>query len=156
MFEKTCPICEKKVPQLYVSKYTKNKAMCEDCKAKEKNPLDNDAYNNMILTTSPSIEGNRITQYIGIVTSQSIQGLGMFKDLGAGIADAIGGSASGYEQSLEEMQKAVLLSLKRKAYDLGANAIISIDLDLGELKGSMLMLAASGTAVVVTPISSAD
>ncbi|MBI5646926.1 MAG: YbjQ family protein [Ignavibacteriae bacterium] len=135
---------------LYISKYVKGKTLCEECKAKEVNPLDNNAYNSLILTTSPSIEGRCILKYIGIVTSQSVQGLGMFKDFGAGIADAFGGSATGYEKSLEDMQKTVLAKLKRKAHELGANAVISIDLDLGELKGTMLMLTASGTAVLLS------
>ena len=73
----------------------------------------------------------------------------MCKDFGAGISDVFGGSATGYQKALDQMKETALKRLREKAHKLGANAIVGIDLDYGELRGTMLMLVANGTAVKV-------
>lgn len=105
----------------------------------------------MIITTTPSIEGKRITRYMGIVTSEAIVGANIVRDLFAGIRDIVGGRTGSYESILREAKNAALQELEENAAALGANAVIGIDLDYETVgsNGSMLMVTASGTAVFV-------
>lgn len=105
----------------------------------------------MILTTTPSIEGKSIREYRGVVTGEAILGANLVKDLFAGIRDLIGGRSAAYEQELAKARRIALGELEQAARDLGANAVVGIDLDYEVLggKGSMLMVSASGTAVVI-------
>lgn len=105
----------------------------------------------MIVTTTPSIEGKRITRYCGIVNGEAILGSNFFKDWLAGIRDIVGGRSGSYERELQKARDIAMEELQERAAKLGANAIVGIDLDyevLGQENG-MLMVAASGTAVVV-------
>ncbi len=104
----------------------------------------------MIVTTTPEIEGRKITRYCGIVTGEAILGANLFKDLFAGIRDLVGGRSATYERELQRARDIALQELQERAHELGANAVIGIDLDyevLGQANG-MLMVSASGTAVV--------
>ncbi len=105
----------------------------------------------MILTTTPSIEGKSIREYRGVVTGEAILGANLVKDLFAGIRDLIGGRSAAYEQELAKARRIALEELEQAARDLGANAVVAIDLDYEVLggKGSMLMVSVSGTAVVI-------
>jgi uncharacterized protein YbjQ (UPF0145 family) len=106
----------------------------------------------MILTTTPSIDGKRIERYCGIVTGEAILGANLFKDLFAGIRDLVGGRSAAYEQELQKARGIALAEMQENAKDVGANAVVGIDLDyevIGQA-GSMLMVSASGTAVVVS------
>ncbi|MDE2666994.1 MAG: heavy metal-binding domain-containing protein [Acidobacteriota bacterium] len=105
----------------------------------------------MILTTTPSIEGKSIREYRGIVTGEAILGANLVKDLFAGIRDLIGGRSAAYEQEMAKARVIALGELEQAARDLGANAVVGIDLDYEVLggKGSMLMVSVSGTAVVI-------
>jgi uncharacterized protein YbjQ (UPF0145 family) len=105
----------------------------------------------MILTTTNSIEGQRVKQYIGIVTGEVILGANIFKDFFASIRDIVGGRAGAYERVLKEAKENALRELTEKAAAMGANGIIGIDLDYETLgaSGSMLMVSASGTAVIL-------
>ena len=103
----------------------------------------------MILTTTPSVEGRPIREYKGIVTGEAILGANVFKDVFAGIRDLVGGRSGTYERELGRARQIALGELEQSARDLGANAIVGIDLDyevLGQSNG-MLMVSASGTAV---------
>lgn len=105
----------------------------------------------MQLTTTPSIEGKRITRYCGVVAGEAILGSNLFKDLFAGIRDLVGGRSATYEKELQRAREIALQEMEQRARDLGANTVVGIDLDyevLGE-KNGMLMVTASGTAVVV-------
>jgi uncharacterized protein YbjQ (UPF0145 family) len=105
----------------------------------------------MHLTTTPTIEGKRITKYCGIVAGEAILGANLFKDLFAGIRDLVGGRSATYEKELQNARDIALQELQQRAQELGANAVVGIDLDyevLGQNNG-MLMVSASGTAVVV-------
>jgi uncharacterized protein YbjQ (UPF0145 family) len=105
----------------------------------------------MQLTTTPSIEGKHITKYCGIVAGEAVLGANLFKDLFAGIRDLVGGRSGTYEKELRRARQIALDELSEQARELGANAVVGIDLDyevLGE-KNGMLMVSASGTAVVV-------
>jgi len=103
------------------------------------------------ITTTPSIEGKKITRYCGIVCGEAILGANLFKDIFAGIRDLVGGRSQTYERELQRARDIALRELEERALELGANAVIGVDIDyevLGQSNG-MLMVSASGTAVVV-------
>lgn len=105
----------------------------------------------MIITTTPSIEGRRIVRYLGVKTGEAILGANVFKDLFAGIRDIVGGRSATYERELQRARDIALNELEERAQAAGANAVVGVDLDyevLGQGNG-MLMVSASGTAVVV-------
>jgi uncharacterized protein YbjQ (UPF0145 family) len=103
----------------------------------------------MILSTTPTIEGQPVQTYLGVVTAQAIIGANIFKDLFAGIRDIVGGRSGTYERVIEEAKTSALNELSQKAQLLGATAVIAIDLDFETIGsgGSMLMVVATGTAV---------
>ncbi|MBM6993881.1 MAG: heavy metal-binding domain-containing protein, partial [Prevotella sp.] len=103
------------------------------------------------LTTTPSIEGRTTLEYKGIVTGETIIGANAFKDFFAGIRDIIGGRSGAYEKVLREAKDTSIQEMMERAQQLGANAIVGIDLDYETIgqSGSMLMVTASGTAVVI-------
>ena len=105
----------------------------------------------MDITTTHSIEGKTIARYCGVVAGEAILGANLFKDLFAGIRDLVGGRSGTYERELQKARDIALKELEERARDLGANAIVGVDLDyevLGQGNG-MLMVSASGTAVIV-------
>jgi uncharacterized protein YbjQ (UPF0145 family) len=105
----------------------------------------------MIVTTTPSVEGRRITRYCGVVAGEAILGANLFKDLFAGIRDLVGGRSATYERELQRARDIAMQELQQRAQELGANAVVGVDLDyevLGQGNG-MLMVSASGTAVLV-------
>ncbi|MFN4285055.1 MAG: heavy metal-binding domain-containing protein [Lacibacter sp.] len=105
----------------------------------------------MILTTTPTIEGRPIQQYLGVVTAETIIGANFIKDIFAGLRDIVGGRSRTYEKVIEKARTAALQELQQKAQRFGANAVVGIDLDFETVGsgGSMLMVVATGTAVHV-------
>jgi uncharacterized protein YbjQ (UPF0145 family) len=105
----------------------------------------------MILTTTPGIEGRKVVRYAGVVTGEAILGANIFKDIFAGIRDIVGGRSAAYEQELRRARSIALTEIRQAASDLGANAVVAIDIDYETVgsQGSMLMVSVSGTAVVV-------
>ena len=105
----------------------------------------------MIITTTHNIEGKKIIKYLGLVTGEAIIGANFVKDFFAGIRDIVGGRAGSYEEGLREAKNIALAELQETALRLGANAIVGIDLDYETMggSGSMLMVSASGTAVII-------
>ena len=105
----------------------------------------------MILTTTPTIEGQPIKQYLGIVTGETIIGANAIKDFMAELTDFFGGRSSTYEKVLIEAKESALAELQQRAAQKGANAIVGIDLDYETVgaNGGMLMVTVSGTAVVI-------
>ena len=105
----------------------------------------------MLITTTHAIEGKRIKEYKGLVSGETIIGANLFKDIFASITDIVGGRSSSYEGVLKEAKEMALMEMSQRAAQLGANAVIGVDLDfetLGKTSG-MLMVAASGTAVLI-------
>ena len=103
----------------------------------------------MILTTTPTVEGQRIRDYLGVVTGDAILGANFFRDFFANIRDIVGGRSGAYEKELARARKIAFRELQEEAEQIGANAIVGIDvkyLVMGET-GSMLMVSVSGTAV---------
>jgi uncharacterized protein YbjQ (UPF0145 family) len=103
----------------------------------------------MIVTTTPSIEGHQVRDYLGIVTGEVIVGANIFKDLFAGIRDIVGGRAGAYESTLRDARRQAFAELEGEAARLGADAVIGVDIDYEVVGqgGSMLMVSVSGTAV---------
>ena len=107
----------------------------------------------MITTTTPSIEGKRIQEYKGIVFGEVVAGVDVIKDFTAGISNFFGGRSSTYEGELIQARQNALREMEERAREIGANAVVGVDIDyevLGSNNG-MLMVTASGTAVVVEP-----
>ncbi|EDS76103.1 hypothetical protein CLOSPI_00068 [Thomasclavelia spiroformis DSM 1552] len=105
----------------------------------------------MLITTTNQIEGKVIREYKGIVFGEVISGINMFKDIGAGLRNILGGRSAGYEDELMACRQNALEEMQKRAKALGANAIIGIDIDY-EMLGSgngMMMVTTSGTAVIV-------
>ena len=103
----------------------------------------------MIVTTTPSVEGYQIAEYKGIVVGEAIMGANIVRDMFAGITDIIGGRSGAYESKLQDARETALHELEQRARALGANAVVSVDLDYEVVGQSMLMVSASGTAVVI-------
>lgn len=103
------------------------------------------------VSTTPTLEGRPIQDYLGIVTGEVIVGANLFRDLFAGIRDIVGGRSGSYERILADARKQAIEELQAEAAALGGNAVVGIDLDYEVIgpNGSMLMVSASGTAVRV-------
>ena len=104
-----------------------------------------------ITLTTETAPNLKITKRIEIVTAECAFGMNIFKDLFAGVRDIVGGRSEAVQKTMRDSRKTVLYELKKEAYEVGANAIVGVDLDYVELSsaGSMVMLVASGTAVVI-------
>ncbi len=106
----------------------------------------------MIVSTTPSIEGKRIVNYYGLVSGEAILGANLFKDLFASVRDIVGGRSGAYEEELRKAKHIALEEMKEEARALGANAVVGVDLDYETIGigsgGNMLMVSASGTAVL--------
>lgn len=103
----------------------------------------------MIISTTNQLEGYEVIKYCGVVTSETIMGANLFKDFFASVRDIVGGRSAAYEQELRKARDYALEELMQAAEELGADAVVGVDIDYETVggKGSMLMVAASGTAV---------
>jgi uncharacterized protein YbjQ (UPF0145 family) len=105
----------------------------------------------MIVTTTSTLDGQPVQNYLGIVSGEAILGANMFKDLFAGIRDLVGGRSGAYEKELRKAKQIAMDEMIEQAVAMGANAVIGIDIDYETLgaENGMLMVTCSGTAVVV-------
>ena len=107
----------------------------------------------MLVSTTPQIEGKKIVKYLGLVSGEAILGANIFKDFFAGIRDIVGGRSAAYEQELRKAKDIAIQGMIDEAVKLGATAILGVDLDYETIGisrgGNMLMVSASGTAVVL-------
>lgn len=102
----------------------------------------------MIISTTPTLEGKPIAEYLGLVTGETILGANIIRDFMAGITDIVGGRSRAYEESLVEAKETALSEMIQRAVALGADAVVGVDLDYETVgQGSMLMVSTSGTAV---------
>jgi uncharacterized protein YbjQ (UPF0145 family) len=103
----------------------------------------------MIVTTTPMVDGRKIIEYRGIVTGEAIMGANIFRDLLAGIRDIVGGRSAAWENEIKKAREVALQEMTEQAGNLGADAVVGVDLDYEVVgsNGSMLMVTASGTAV---------
>lgn len=104
----------------------------------------------MLVTTTSGLEGRRIVRYLGLVSGEAILGINFAKDIFAGLRDIVGGRSNSYEQELGRTKEIAINEMVQQAQTFGANAVIAVDLDFETVggNGSMLMVAASGTAIV--------
>ncbi|MCL6638528.1 MAG: YbjQ family protein [Firmicutes bacterium] len=103
----------------------------------------------MILTTTPSVDGRAVKRYLGIVAGEAIMGANIVRDLFASITDIVGGRSGAYEEKLAQARQLSIDEMAAKARALGANAVVGIDIDYEVIRDGMLMVAASGTAVLL-------
>jgi uncharacterized protein YbjQ (UPF0145 family) len=105
----------------------------------------------MIVSTTPTLDGRPIQEYLGVVTGECIVGANVFKDLFAGVRDIVGGRAGAYEDTLRQARNIAFQELVDAAGGKGANAVVGVDIDYEVIGkgGSMLMVTVSGTAVRV-------
>ena len=103
----------------------------------------------MIVTTTHTVEGHKITDYRGIVVGEAIMGANIVRDIFAQITDVVGGRSGAYESKLEEGRETALREMESRAAALGGNAVVGVDLDYEVVGQSMLMVSVSGTAVVL-------
>ncbi|MDD9723843.1 heavy metal-binding domain-containing protein [Roseovarius sp. SK2] len=103
----------------------------------------------MIITTTNNIEGRKIIDYRGIVVGEAIMGANVFRDFFAQVTDIVGGRSGAYETKLQDARDTAMRELKERAKAAGANAVVGVDLDYEVVADSMLMVSASGTAVVL-------
>jgi len=105
----------------------------------------------MLLSTTPTIQGSTISEYKGVVVGEAILGANIFKDMFAGIRDIVGGRSGAYEKELAKAREIAFDELQQRATELGANAVIGIDIDYEVVgkDGSMMMVSVSGTAVTL-------
>lgn len=103
----------------------------------------------MIITTTSTIEGSPIRQYLGIATGEVIIGANVFRDFKASITDLVGGRSGAYEGKLREARDMAFAEMTQKASGMGANMIVGVDIDYEVIRDGMLMVAVSGTAVIV-------
>ena len=105
----------------------------------------------MIVTTTPTVEGHRIAEYRGIVVGEAIMGANVFRDLFARVTDIVGGRSGAYEGKLRDARETALAELESNARQLGADAVVGVDIDYEVVGESMLMVSMSGTAVSLSP-----
>ena len=107
----------------------------------------------MLIVTTESVEGKRITKHLGLVSGEAILGANIFRDFFAGITDIVGGRSAAYETELRKAKDIALREMADQASALGGNAVVAVDLDYETISvgrgGGMLMVSASGTAVVI-------
>lgn len=107
----------------------------------------------MLVVTTHTIEGKKITKYLGLVSGEAILGANIFKDFFAGIRDIVGGRSAAYEQELVKAKNIAIAEMTEQARTMGGNAVLGVDLDYETIQvgqsGGMLMVSASGTAVLL-------
>ena len=101
----------------------------------------------MIITTTPTVEGQPIEEYLGVVTGEAILGAHIGRDILAGITDIVGGRSAAYEEEVRKARTIALEEMSSEAESQGANAIVGVDLDYEVIRQGMLMVSVSGTAV---------
>ena len=104
----------------------------------------------MIITTTHEIQGKIVQEYLGIVAGETILATNIFRDIGAGLRDIIGGRSGAYEKKMTEARETALKEMEEKALGLGADAIVGVDIDHETVGNGMMMVSASGTAVRLT------
>jgi uncharacterized protein YbjQ (UPF0145 family) len=101
----------------------------------------------MIVTTTNTIEGRPVSEYLGVVCAQSVLGVNAFRDVAAGVRNIFGGRSKAYENELSSGVAASIDELEKQAASIGADAVVAVDIDYESVGDNMLMVSASGTAV---------
>jgi uncharacterized protein YbjQ (UPF0145 family) len=101
----------------------------------------------MIVTTTHELQGKNIEEYLGIVVGETILATNIFRDIGAGLRDLVGGRSGGYEKKMSEARETAIREMSERAQALGADAVVGVDIDYETVGNGMMMVSASGTAV---------
>ena len=101
----------------------------------------------MIVTTTHDIQGKPISDYLGIIVGESIIATNIFRDIGASLRDIVGGRSGSYEKKMNEAREIAVTEMEEKAQELGADAVVGVDIDYETVGNNMMMVSASGTAV---------
>ncbi len=101
----------------------------------------------MIVTTTHDIQGKTISDYLGIIVGESIIATNIFRDIGASLRDIVGGRSGSYEKKMNEAREIEVTEMEEKAQELGADAVVGVDIDYETVGNNMMMVSASGTAV---------
>lgn len=101
----------------------------------------------MITTTTHDLQGSTISQYLGIIVGESIIATNIMRDIMATVRDVVGGRSGAYEAKMQEAREIALTEMQEKAQELGADAVVGIDIDYETVGNGMMMVSASGTAV---------
>lgn len=101
----------------------------------------------MLITTTNAVEGRPVTQYLGVVAGETILGVNVFKDIAAGFRNIVGGRSGKYEAELRTGRETAVAEMIQRATEMGAEAVIGVDIDYETVGGQMLMITACGTAV---------
>ena len=135
----------------YCKKCNKERLADDDGPKAEEIRAKDTAIDAVMLTTETYPEGLKITSRIEVVTAECAFGMNVFKDLFAGVRDIVGGRSEAVQKTLRDSRRTALYELKKEAFQVGANAVVGVDLDYVELSasGSMVLLVASGTAVQI-------
>ena len=159
-----CNNCGEKIGMLEESVTYDNELYCSECGVvflQDRDPTESEVLQEQvnehlteidaILLTTETAPNLNITKRIEIVTAECAFGMNIFKDLFAGVRDIVGGRSKAVQRTMRDSRKTALYELKREAHMVGANAVVGVDLDYVELSaaGSMVMLVASGTAVII-------
>ena len=103
----------------------------------------------MLITTTPTVEGHTIKAYEGVVCGEAILGANIMRDLFASVTDIVGGRSFAYESELQRAREMALQEMAVRAGELGGNAVVGVDIDYEVIRQGMLMVSASGTAVII-------
>ncbi len=104
----------------------------------------------VIITTTHSVDGYRVEKYLGIESVEYVIGTGIFSEFTAGLADLLGGRATAFEKKLQDAKQVAIETLKFRAYRMGANAVIGVDMDYTEFTGNQIAVVINGTMVLLT------
>ena len=115
--------------------------------------LRGDVPDGIILATTPSLESHTVVRYLGVVFGEAIVGAGIFNDFLASVTELVGGRSASYESPLADARRTALADMARRAKDLGANAILAIDVDYETIRDTMIIVTCCGTAVEVSSAS---
>ena len=109
----------------------------------------------MLVTTTPTVEGYPVTQYLRVVCDETVAGVNFLKDMAAGFRNFVGGRSQSYEEELIQARETALAEMVQRAQELGAEGVVGVDIDYETLgaDNGMLMVTASGTAVRFSPVS---
>jgi len=153
-------------PHLEVAHKVDGVDLCRACASKQRPDIVTNAMiamsaeqamiRSVIVTTTPSLDGYRVTKVIDVISAECVFGMNIFKDFFAGLSDLFGGRSETSQKVLKDARQLCIRELKTEAYRIGANAVIGVNLDYSEFSGqgkSMLFLVASGTAVVLEEVT---
>lgn len=128
---------------------TQNDIRGADMRRETRNRIYTTRRQEMIVTTTPTVEGHPVTQYLRVVCGETIAGVNMFKDIAAGFRNVVGGRSQAYENELIQARETALAEMVQRALELGAEGVVGVDIDYETLgtDNGMLMVTASGTAV---------